>query len=91
MLYGIFLGISYFMRLVYYALLAYCLLSWMLPPQHNIMRVLTRFVDPVLMPVRRLMYRVFPRIPLDLSALAAFFLLRVAEGLLWRLYAFLRF
>jgi len=55
------------------------------------MRFLSRFVDPVLTPIRALMFRVFPRMPIDLSALAAFFLLRIVESLLWRVYAFLRF
>ena len=86
MLFGVFQGISYFLTIIRYVLLAYCLLSWILSPYHKVMRMLGRFVDPVLNPIRRLMYRIFPRIPLDLSALLAFFLLQLADSLLIRLY-----
>ncbi len=89
MLYGIFQGISYFLMIVRYVLLAYCLLSWILPPYHKVMQVLARFVDPVLFPIRRLMYRIFPRIPIDLSALFAFFVIQILSSLLWRLYVML--
>lgn len=89
MLFGVFQGIAYFLEIIRYVLLAYCLLSWILPPHHKVMRALGRFVDPVLFPVRQLMYRLLPRIPLDLSALLAFFVLQLLQSLLWRLYGLL--
>lgn len=86
MLYGIFQGISYFLQIVYYALLIYCLLSWLLPPYHKVMMFLGRFVDPLLRPIRSVMYRIFPHMRLDFSALVAFLLLNVVQRLLWQLY-----
>jgi uncharacterized protein YggT (Ycf19 family) len=89
MLYGIYQGVHYFLQIFYYLLLAYCLLSWILPPYHRVMAFLARFVDPLLRPIRNLQYRIFPRLPLDLSALFGFFALRLLDNLLFRLYRLL--
>ncbi|MDR0929702.1 MAG: YggT family protein [Oscillospiraceae bacterium] len=89
MLYGIYQGIHYFLQILYYLMLAYCLLSWILPPYHRVMTFLARFVDPLLRPIRNLMFRIFPRMPLDLSALVAFFAIRLLDSLLLRLYLLL--
>ncbi len=86
MLYGVFLGISYFLQIIRYALLIYCVMSWILPPYHKAMRFLGRFIDPVLSPIRTLLFRIFPRLPIDLSALAAFFVLDLIGRLLWQLF-----
>lgn len=86
MLYGIFQGLSYFLQIINYALLIYCVLSWLLPPYHKVMAVLSRFVDPLLSPIRGLMFRMFPRARLDFSALLAFLLLGIVQRLLWQLY-----
>lgn len=85
-LYRVFQGFSMFLQVIYYALLAYCLLSWIMPPYHKVMMFLSRFVDPLLRPIRNLMFRIFPRMPIDLSALVAFFVLRILQQLLWQLY-----
>lgn len=90
-LYGVFRGISMFLQVIYYALLAYCLLSWILPPYNKVMMFLARFVDPLLRPIRNVLFRIFPRMPLDLSALVAFFLLRIVDSLLWRLFYMLAY
>ena len=81
MLYGVFLGISYFCRSSA-TLLIYCVMSWILPPYHKAMRFLGRLIDPVLSPIRTLLFRIFPRLPIDLSALAAFFVLDLIGRLL---------
>ncbi|GHU83457.1 hypothetical protein FACS1894196_3380 [Clostridia bacterium] len=87
---GIVTGISYFLQVIYYALLAYCLLSWIFPPYHRIMQFLGRFIDPLLRPIRRVMFRLFPRMPIDLSALVGFLALRLIQQLLWQLYYLIR-
>ena len=88
-LYGIFRGISMFLQLVYDALLIYCILSWILPPYQKVMMFLAKIMDPLLRPVRNTLFRVFPRLPIDLSALVLFFVLRMVRSLLWRLYTLL--
>lgn len=85
-LYGIFRGISMFLQVIYYALLVYCLLSWILPPYNKVMATLSRIVDPLLRPIRAVLFRIFPRMPLDFSALVLFFLLNIVNRLLWQLY-----
>lgn len=85
-LYGIFRGVSIFLQIIYYALLVYCLMSWILPPYNKVMMFLSRFVDPLLRPIRNVLFRIFPRMPLDFSALVLFFLLNIANSLLWQLY-----
>lgn len=85
-LYEVFRGISMFLQLIYYFLLAYCLLSWILPPYNKVMMFFSRFVGPLLQPIRNVLFRIFPRMPIDLSALVAFFLLRIVDSLIWQLY-----
>ncbi len=83
---GVFQGISYFLTIIRYVLLAYCLLSWVLPPYNKLMMMLSRFIDPLLRPIRNVMFRIFPRMPIDLSALVAFFVLDLLSRGLWSLY-----
>ena len=84
-----FLGINYFIQILSYALMIYCVLSWILPPYHKVMQFFGKIVDPMLTPVRRVLFRIFPRMPLDLSPIALFFLMNLATRLLWRLYVML--
>lgn len=86
MLYGVFQGIYYFLQIIQYGLLAYCVLTWILQPYHKVMRFFARFADPLLRPIRNVMYRIFPRMPIDLSPLIMYFLINFAQSLLWRLY-----
>ncbi len=90
MLFGIFQGISYFLTIVRYLLLAYCVLSWFMPPYRGIMKTLSRFVDPLLRPIRNVLYRFANRMPIDLSALIAFFLLELLSRLVWQVYFWIR-
>jgi YGGT family. len=90
MLFGIFQGISYFLQLFRYAVLAYMLLTWILPPYHKVMTFFSRILDPVLGRVRQHMFRIFPRLPMDFSGLIVYFLIGVANSLLWQLYYLLR-
>lgn len=85
-LYGVFRGISMFLQIIYYALLAYCLLSWILPPHNKVMMFLSRVTDPLLRPIRSLLFRFFPRLPIDLSAIVLFLLLNLLNQLLGVLY-----
>lgn len=90
MLYGIFEGISYFLAIIRYLLLAYCILSWFMPPYRGIMKTLARFVDPLLRPIRNVVHRFANRMPIDLSALIAFILLDVLSRLVWQVYYWIR-
>ncbi len=86
MLFGIVQGISYFLRIFMYALYIYCICSWVLSPYNKVMRVLARIVDPVLRPVRNVLFRLFPRLPIDLSPIVLGLLVGLIQQMLWRLY-----
>lgn len=88
-LYGVFRGISMFLQIIYYALFAYCILSWILPPYNRVMMFLGRVMNPLLAPIRRVMFRIFPHMRIDFSALVLSLLLAVVQQLLWRLYILL--
>ncbi len=85
-LYKVFLGLDYFIRILSYALLIYCVLTWILPPYHKVMHLFARFVDPMLRPIRKLLFRLLPRMPIDFSPIAASLILQFASRLLWRIY-----
>lgn len=86
MLRGIFQGIDYFLRVLEYVLGIYCVLSWFVSPFHALMRFFARIVDPMLRPVRNIVFRFFPRMRIDLSALLMFLVLSFLHNMLWRLY-----
>ena len=90
-LYRIYLGCYYFLEILRYALLIYCILSWFMPPWNKVMQFLAKITDPMLNLIRPLMRRIFPNLPIDLSAIVIFFLIGLAERLLYRLYVFLAF
>lgn len=72
------------LNIVRIAFLVYMLLSWIVP-QSDFMRTLGRFFEPVLTPVRNLLYRLIPSLrtlPVDLSPLAFLLLLSVVRWLL---------
>lgn len=86
MLYGVVRGIDYFLEIVRYGLLLYCVLGWFVSPFNSFMKLLTRIFDPILRPVRNILFRIMPRMPIDLSAIALFFVIDFARNMVWRLY-----
>ena len=89
MLYGIFLGFSYFLEILRYLLLAYVVISWFVSPFNRFRQLVERIVDPMLRPLRSLLFGIAPRMPIDLSAFILFFVLNLLQRGLWRLYAVL--
>lgn len=79
-------GLVWFVQLLQWVLLAYCLLSWFLPPDNKLMKVLNRVTGPILDPIRQLMfrgthsYRAAPFAPI-----VAYFALSLIQSLLYRL------
>lgn len=50
-------GVILFLRVAEIVLLAYCVLSWFMDVRSPLMRFLTRVTDPVLQPIRMLLFR----------------------------------
>lgn len=90
-LYRIYLGCYYFLEILRYALLIYCVLSWFMSPWNKVMQFFAKITDPMLNLVRPLMRRIFPNLPIDLSAIVIFFLIGLAERLIYRLYVLFTF
>jgi len=69
---------SAFFSLLTYAVIGRALLSWFQPdPNHQLVRLLLRVTDPILLPIQR----VIPSFGgLDLSPIAAIFLLQGAQS-----------
>lgn len=89
MLSAIFLGINYFLQIVRYTVLIYLVLSWFLPPYQRFMRILERIVDPLLRPVRNLMFRFLPRMIIDPSPILFFLFMDLFSRLLWVIYSWI--
>ena len=84
--YQIILGITYFLRIVELALLAYCILSWVVPYEAKVMRLLGKVVEPLIWPARRLIAR-FTQNPiiLSLAPLLVMLMLNVVSAILLRI------
>ncbi len=88
---NLFRGISIFLRVIDYAILAYCLCSWILMPSSKVYTFLRNLVWPFVAPFKsismKLMYKIGLRI--DLSAWFALIALQIVDSLMWRfLYPF---
>lgn len=90
MLQSIFLGIDYFLQIVRYIMLIYLVLSWFVPPYQRLMQILARIVDPLLRPIRNVLFRFIPRMIIDPSPIIFFFLMDLLVRLLWQIYYWLR-
>ena len=86
MLRGIVQGIDYFLEAIRYLLLVYCVISWFVSPFNRFRQFIERIVDPMLRPLRGILFGIAPRMPIDLSALVMFFVLNLLRFGLWRLY-----
>lgn len=72
--------------------LIYCLMGFVMP-QSDLYRNLSRYVEPVLDPVRRFLFRLFPaleRMAVDVSPVALWLAIEIATSLLTFLRNLLR-
>ena len=72
------------LRVVSWAMLIYCVMSFVMP-QSDWFRKAAGYVEPLLHPVRMQLYRWFPalgRMPVDFSPLAVWLLIDVADWVL---------
>ena len=65
--------------------LVYCVMTWFMSPASRLMQLLSDVVEPMLMPIRRVMLRISGMSRLDFSPFVLLFLLRLAQSLLLRL------
>lgn len=83
-------GLSWFFRIVTFAMVLYAFLSWFVRPDNAFYRLLARFCQPILAPFRpiaaRLMYRGFP---FDVSYILAFFAIQVLQYLVMQVLSWI--
>ncbi len=83
MIYTIFSWIYRLASLVSFILFAYCILSWFLPPQNRFMQLLSKIIDPLLEPFRRLLRKRFGwNMPIDFSPILLGFAIQLVMYLL---------
>lgn len=86
-LYPVFQAVSIFIRVIYYGILVFTIMSWF-RPSNKFYMLLGRFVAPFVMPFRRLSMWIMrkTRISLDFSCWLAIIALSIVNQLWWRLY-----
>lgn len=85
-LYQIIGGVSMFLRLLSVLIIIQCVLSFLVPSYSGVMRFLDRIVQPLLAPIRRLIFSLTHRsMMFDFSPFIALILLSLLQGLLSRL------
>lgn len=80
------------LRLLGWVLVIYCVMSFVMP-QSDWYRKLSRYVEPLLDPVRRFLFRLFPslgRMAVDVSPLGLWLAIEIATSLLNALRNLLR-
>lgn len=80
------------LRILSWALLLYCVMSFVMP-QNDLYRKLARYVEPLLDPIRRWLFRLFPalgRMAVDVSPLGLWLVIEVATSVLTALRNLLR-
>ena len=89
-LYEVFYAVSIFLRLITWAIVAYCVMSWF-RPQFQAYYWLRRFIQPFVSPFQKLSMAVMRRFnaPVDLTMLFAVLGYQIIQRLLWRLYLIL--
>ena len=84
---GLYQGIQIFMRVIEFAIFAYCIASWIVRPDAPIYRLLERFVWPFISPFRPIgAYLMRMGLRIDLSPFIAIIALQFLNGLIMRLY-----
>lgn len=70
------------------ALFIYVILSYIMP-NHDITRLLYRIIEPILKPIRRLLYRYFPqlmRVPFDFSLIVLYLAFGLLRTILFAIF-----
>ena len=86
--YQVFLGINRFLSVLEVLLIIYALMTWFVRPDSPVYQFLYRFLNPVIAPFRRISRKLIERgLMIDISVILAVLAIRVAQSLLWRIYA----
>ena len=90
LLYNVFYAAQMFLQVVSYAILVYCILTW-IAPRSRLCDWLGNFTEPFVAPFRRLTYAMMRRwgSPFDFSCWFAMIAINIASRLLWQVFSLL--
>lgn len=90
LLYNVFYAAQLFLQAVSYAILFYCILTW-IAPRSGLCDGLGRFIAPFVAPFRKLTYAMMRRwgTPFDFSCWFAMIAINIFSRVLWQVYALL--
>ena len=89
-LFSVFRAVDIFLRLIEWAIVIYCVLSWF-QPRFKAFFMLRQFIQPFVSPFQKLSLRVrrYFNAPVDFTCLFAIIGIQIIERLWWWLYRFL--
>ena len=89
-LYSVFRAVSIFIRVIEWAVVAYCVLSWF-RPNFKLFYVLRQCIQPFVSPFQKLSMKVmrYFNAPVDFTCFFAIIGFQVLDRLWWALYRFL--
>ena len=89
-LYSVFRAVDIFIRLIEWAIVIYCVLSW-IRPAFRAFYLLRQFIQPFIAPFQKLSLRLMRRFnaPIDLTCFFAVIGMQVLDRLWWWLYRIL--
>jgi YggT family protein len=78
--------IDFVVNIYTFLIIVRAIISWVNPDPYNpIVRTLDRLTEPVLGPIRKVMWRISGNLPIDFSPIIAIFLIQLAGRLLVRI------
>ena len=91
-LYSVFRAVSIFLEIIEWAIVAYCVLSW-LRPTFKAFYMLRQFIMPFVSPFQKLSMKLMRRFnaPIDFTCFFAIIGFQIINRLWWRLYVLLAF
>lgn len=91
-LYSVFRAVSIFLRIIEWAIVAYCVLSWF-RPRFKAFFMLRQFILPFVSPFQKLSMKLMRHFnaPVDLTCFFAIIAFQIIDRLWWRLYILLMY
>lgn len=78
--------INFVLNIYTFLIIARAIISWVNPdPYNQVVRILDKFTEPLLYPIRKLLRRVTGNLPMDFSPIVAIVLIRIVDSFLIRI------
>jgi YggT family protein len=78
--------VNFVLNIYTFLIIARAIISWVNPdPYNQVVRILDKFTEPVLYPIRKLLRRVTGNLPMDFSPIIAIVLIQIVGSFLIRI------